>query len=100
MADNVFSTYLSLATLKALGTVEPNFPRFGKSLSPKLAVSHSFPQLANCVPSQQSNAEDNKPCTCPRRDLLQLMNVTGRILAIMENEPPNAPSTAALAHHW
>ena len=89
VADNVSSPYLSLTTLKALGTVDLNFSRFGMSLSPKLAVSHSFPPPANCAPSHQSIAKDDKLHPCPCVDLPRSMNVTRRILAFEDNEPPN-----------
>ena len=91
VADNVSSTYHSLATLKALG-VEQSFPRFGTASSKMLAATYSPLSAANLVASSQPTAklvasvppcqntgvllEEDKPCSC----LLQALPPTTPIV--------------------
>ena len=59
VATNVTSTYLSLATLKALGVVEPSFPKFA-ALNVVASSTASLPPCTNSgvvMPGDQ-------PCSC------------------------------------
>ena len=64
VATNVTSTYLSLATLKALGVVEPSFPKFA-ALNVVASSTASLPPCTNSgvvMPGDQ-------PCSCAKREL-------------------------------
>ena len=75
VATNVTSTYLSLATLKSLGVVEPSFPKFA-ALGPAQGVlAASTASLPPCTNSGVVMPGD-QPCSCPRREL-----------------PPNSPAS-------
>ena len=75
VASNVTSTYLSLATLKALGVVEPSFPKFA-ALGPAQGVlAASTASLPPCTNSGVVMPGD-QPCSCHKREL-----------------PPNSPAS-------
>ena len=68
VATNVTSTYLSLATLKALGVVEPSFPKFAALGRAHGALAASTASLPPCTNSGVVMPTD-QPCSCPKREL-------------------------------
>ena len=63
VASNVTNTYLSLACLKALGIVEPNFPRLGRASHLGALLSTSTCKNTGVV------LTDDETCDCPKRSL-------------------------------